>query len=124
MSAGGQRIDKWLWHARFARTRTQAQKLVVSGGVRINGQKVDASSALARPGDVLTIAAGNMVRVVRVAVLAGRRGPPEEARRLYEDLTPPNPPNPAGGTGPAGPRPTKRHRRALDALRPSVKDKD
>jgi ribosome-associated heat shock protein Hsp15 len=124
MTGGGQRIDKWLWHARFTRTRTLAQKLVSAGGVRINRLKVDAPAAIARPGDVLTIAAGNAVRVVRIAALADRRGPPEAAKLLYEDLTPPAPPAQAIPAGQFGPRPTKRDRRALDAFRRSSDEED
>jgi ribosome-associated heat shock protein Hsp15 len=117
MSSDSQRIDKWLWHARFARTRTLAQKLVEAGGVRINRRKIDASSALARQDDVLTIAVGNTVRVVRIVALAERRGPPVDAMQLYEDLTPPVLPAPPVASGPQGPLPTKRDRRALEALR-------
>ena len=124
MSGASQRIDKWLWHARFARTRTLAQKLVAAGSVRINRQKVAASSALARQGDVLTIAVGNTVRIVRVVGLADRRGPPDEAKGLYEDLTPPAPPTGAVPGVSLGPRPTKRDRRSIEAFRRSADDED
>ena len=70
----GQRIDKWLWHARFARTRSAAQDLAISGAVRINREKVRSASRLVRPGDVLTLAIGRAVRVVRIDGLAERRG--------------------------------------------------
>ena len=82
--AAAQRIDKWLWHARFARTRSDAQRLAVSGHVRINREKVSAASRLVRPGDVLTLALSSGVRVVRVAAIADRRGGAEAARRLYQ----------------------------------------
>lgn len=120
MSVGGQRIDKWLWHARFARTRTLAQKLVVAGNVRINRQKLDTSSTQVRVGDVLTVVLGDSIRVIRVAAFAERRGAPAQATHLYEDLTPPAPPAPTS----AGPRPTKRDRRALDDFRRSDDDGD
>ncbi len=80
-----QRIDKWLWHARFARTRSAAQRLAASGHVRVNREKVGAASRLVRPGDVLTLALGGGVRVIRIRGIAARRGGAEEARLLYED---------------------------------------
>jgi ribosome-associated heat shock protein Hsp15 len=89
-----QRIDKWLWHARFARTRSAAQRLVLAGQLRVNREKVTSVSRLVRPGDVLTLALGRGVRVIRVLNLAGRRGGFAEAQRLYEDH--PLPPS-AGG---------------------------
>ena len=86
--AEAQRIDKWLWHARFARTRSAAQRLAVSGHVRINREKVTAASRLVRAGDVLTLALGRGVRVIRIRALADRRGSFEEAQRLYGDDVP------------------------------------
>ena len=83
--AGGQRIDKWLGHARFARTRSAAQKLALSGHVRINRDKVTAASRLVRTGDVLTLALGRGVRVIRVLGVAERRGSFEDAQLLYAD---------------------------------------
>jgi len=80
-----QRIDKWLWHARFARTRAAAQRLALSGHVRINREKVKAASRLVHPGDVLTLALGRDVRVLRVVGIADRRGSFEAARRLYDE---------------------------------------
>jgi ribosome-associated heat shock protein Hsp15 len=110
---GRQRIDKWLWFARFAKSRSIAQKLVTGGKVRVNRDKIDSSSRLVRPGDVLTLALERQIRVVKILDPGTRRGPAPEAQRLYEDLTPP-----AVLTEPmvrGGPRPTKRDRRALDA---------
>ena len=91
-----QRIDKWLWHARFARTRAAAQKLALSGRVRVNREKVAAASRLVRPGDVLTLAVSGGVRVIRVVGLAERRGGSEEARRLYEEQGAWDKPAPSG----------------------------
>ena len=111
---GRQRIDKWLWFARFAKSRSIAQKLVMGGKVRVNRDKIDASSRLVRPGDVLTLSLERQIRVVRILDPGTRRGPAPEAQRLYEDLTPP-----ATLTEPVirgGPRPTKRDRRVLDAF--------
>lgn len=112
--AGRQRIDKWLWFARFAKSRSIAQKLVMGGKVRVNRDKIDASSRLVRPGDVLTLSLERQIRVVKILDPGTRRGPAPEAQRLYEDLTPP-----AILTEPVirgGPRPTKRDRRVLDAF--------
>jgi ribosome-associated heat shock protein Hsp15 len=111
------RIDKWLWFARLAKTRTLAQKLAVSGRVRINRRKNDSAAHPVRPGDVLTIAVESGVRVLRVTAIGARRGPASEARLLYEDMSPPRPVEPAAarprGTG----RPTKRDRRAFERFR-------
>jgi ribosome-associated heat shock protein Hsp15 len=87
--ADAQRIDKWLWHARFARTRGAAQRLAISGQVRINRDKDFSASRLVRPGDVLTLALGRGVRVIRIRGIAERRGSFEDAQRLYEDATSP-----------------------------------
>jgi ribosome-associated heat shock protein Hsp15 len=84
-----QRVDKFLWFARFARTRTLAQKLVTAGHVRINKRKTDNAAASVAIGDVLTLAIGNSVRVIRITALAARRGGAAEARLLYEDLAQP-----------------------------------
>jgi ribosome-associated heat shock protein Hsp15 len=78
------RIDKWLWHARFCRTRVIAQEKVQAGHIRLNGQRVAKSSAQVRPGDILTLSAGRDVVVLRVLALGERRGPAAEARTLYE----------------------------------------
>jgi ribosome-associated heat shock protein Hsp15 len=115
------RIDKWLWYARLARTRTTAQALAVSGRVRVNSEKNQSASRPLKAGDVLTVALDSGVRVLRVVLLGDRRGPASEARLLYEDLSPP----PAPPAAPrAGPRPTKRDRRQLDALIPGPERDD
>lgn len=80
------RIDKWLWHARFYRTRVLAQAAATGGLIRLNGHRVEKSSADVEPGDVLTLPKGREVIVVRVLALAARRGPPADAQRLYEIL--------------------------------------
>ena len=81
-----QRLDKYLWFARMARTRVLAAGLVSAGHVRVNGRKVDQPSRAIGPGDVLTISLQRDVRVLRVVAIAERRGPYEDARHLYEDL--------------------------------------
>jgi ribosome-associated heat shock protein Hsp15 len=88
---GWQRLDRWLWCARFLKTRALAAKLAGQGKVRINRIPTDKPHARVRPGDVLTFGLGPGVRVVRVLALGDRRGPAPEARLLYEDLDPPQP---------------------------------
>ncbi|HEU0223057.1 MAG TPA: RNA-binding S4 domain-containing protein [Paracoccaceae bacterium] len=85
-AAPGIRIDKWLWHARFFRTRSLAARMVAAGGVRVNRVRVTKPAALVRPGDVLTIALPGMVRVVRMVAAGERRGPATEARALYAEI--------------------------------------
>jgi ribosome-associated heat shock protein Hsp15 len=85
---GWQRLDRWLWCARFIKTRTAATRLAEQGRIRINRQRTEKAHARVRPGDVLTVGMGPSIRVVRVLALGHRRGPAEEARRLYEDLEP------------------------------------
>ena len=78
------RIDKWLFHARFYRTRTLAQAAAVSGRVRLNGVRVQKSGQTVKPGDILTLARGHEILAFRVVALAERRGPAPDARQLYE----------------------------------------
>ena len=85
-----QRLDKWLWFARFAKTRSLAAKLVVSGFVRVNGQRTDSAAKALAVGDVVTMALGRATMVVRVESLGERRGPAQEARQLYADLSQPD----------------------------------
>ena len=84
------RIDKWLWHARFFKTRALAQTAAASGRIRLNGLPVEKPHHAIKPGDVLTLTRGREVLVVRVCGEAVRRGPAPEAQALYEivDETP------------------------------------
>lgn len=120
------RIDKWLWFARFFKTRSLAAKTVSSGGVRSNGIHIKKSSALVKVGDVLTFAQSRDVRVIKIVELGTRRGPAPEAQLLYEDLSPivkddqkdvkmdrSHPDSMHYG------RPTKKTRRNLDAIKRS-----
>jgi ribosome-associated heat shock protein Hsp15 len=89
--AGGcevQRLDKWLWFVRLVRSRTSAAALVGDGKVRVNRERASKPSQTLRVGDVVTVAVRAQVRVLRVLAVGARRGPPAEARRLYEELTP------------------------------------
>jgi ribosome-associated heat shock protein Hsp15 len=84
--AKGQRIDKWLWHARLTRTRGAAAALADSGFVRVNGQRVRAASRLVHTGDVITVALEHSVRVLEVRGFVERRGPAATGATLYEEL--------------------------------------
>jgi len=83
------RVDKWLWHARFFKTRSLATGLVAGGHLRVNAHRVTKAAHVIAPGDVLTFVQARRVRVVRVLAIGARRGPASEARALYEDLSPP-----------------------------------
>jgi ribosome-associated heat shock protein Hsp15 len=119
-SHSGQRVDRWLWCARFFKSRTIAARTCVDGKVRLNRRIVAKASVQVRIGDVLTFAQGREIRVVRVAALAERRGPADEARLLYLELAETAAAVDAGsaaereaGSG----RPTKRERRDIERLR-------
>ena len=113
------RVDKWLWQARFFKTRTLAAKVVTAGKVRVNTVAISKPSRTIGVGDVLTFAQGKDVRVIRLLALGERRGPAPEARALYDDLSPPAPSTPKAPRHPGHDRvgrPTKRDRRAFDRL--------
>ncbi len=106
------RADKWLWHARFFKSRALAAKVISGGHLRVDGQKVLKPAHALRPGVTLTFLQARRVRVVRVTALSTRRGPAQEARALYDDLTPEQPaPPPAPGHDGAG-RPSRKDRRS------------
>ena len=118
------RLDKWLWYARFLKSRTMASHLCEDGRVRVNRRRRNKAHALIRVGDVLTFPQAKKIRVVRVLSLGQRRGPATEAITLYADLVPSASPKRAepaetvSGLRVAGSgRPTKSDRRALDRLK-------
>jgi ribosome-associated heat shock protein Hsp15 len=80
------RLDKWLWQARFFKSRTIASRLCVEGRIRVDGVPVDKAHHALRVGNVLTFPQVRRIRVVRVRALGERRGPAAEARTLYDDL--------------------------------------
>ena len=80
------RIDKWLWHARFHKTRSLAQAAAAKGHIRLNGRRIEKASAEVRIGDTLTVPRGKEIVVVRVLGCGIRRGPATEAQALYEIL--------------------------------------
>lgn len=123
MSEPSIRLDKWLWFARFCKSRTLAAKLCETGRVKLAGRAVSKPNQPVRVGDVLTFPLGPHVRVIEVAALGTRRGPATEAQTLYSDLAPPQPkaPLPPEDQPPAARdrgagRPTKADRRAVDRL--------
>ena len=80
------RLDKWLWQARFFKTRTLATRFVEKKRCRVDGRVTDKPHANVEPGMVLTFALGPKVRVIRIAALGERRGPAPEARALYDEI--------------------------------------
>ena len=119
MTAPGEklRLDKWLWHARFFKTRSLAAREVSAGHVRVNGEKTEKPARNVSPGDVLTFAQARRVRVVRIEILGTRRGPAPEAQTLYTDLSPETEKDPENPGFEGKGRPTKRYRRTLDLSR-------
>ncbi len=117
------RADKWLWQARFFKSRTLASKLCSGRKLRVNRQIVAKASAIVKQGDVLTFPQGNHIRVVKITELGARRGPATEAQALYDDLAPPLSGADVGTTkptaSPASKRPTKKERRAIVRLKSS-----
>lgn len=132
--ASTQRIDKWLWHARVARTRTTASELVSGGKVRVNRERVVKPGAVVHVGDIVTVTFGSSVRAIKVKAFADRRGSATEAAQLFEELTvSPAVPKPQvkgdkatgrdrpaeatpGRRDPGAGRPTKRDRRVITRL--------
>jgi len=127
-AAASQRLDKWLWCARLAKTRTQAAALVAAGKIRVNRVKTDRPAHAVKVGDVITASLGPRVRVLAVKAVGDRRGSAEAARLLFDDLSPPVAPPAAAAGGaegaaslprrdPGAGRPTKRDRRLIDRLK-------
>ncbi len=110
------RLDKWLWHARFFRTRSLATRVVTGGHVRVNGLRTTRAAHAVGVGDTLTFVQGRRLRIVRLVALSTRRGPASEAQALYLDLSPP--PEPPAQSGPARePRPASRDRRRIAQMK-------
>lgn len=84
-----QRLDKWLWHARVIKARTDAVALVEAGRVRVNGNRQQAPGHAVKIGDVVTIALDRGVKVLQIAGFSERRGDAIAARELYADLQAP-----------------------------------
>ncbi|WP_417456252.1 RNA-binding S4 domain-containing protein [Kordiimonas sp.] len=119
------RLDKWLWHARFFKSRSIASTVCKARKVRLDGSVVSKAAATVKVGQVLTFPQGAHIRVVKILALGTRRGPALEAQTLYEDLSPVEDQKkelaeekktaPALRDAGAG-RPTKAERRAIDKL--------
>lgn len=119
------RIDKWLWAARFFKTRSLATEAVLAGHVQVGGTRVKPAREV-RVGDTLEIRRGHLTWTIEVRALAERRGPASEAATLYEETKESQEAReqqrlerrlaqPLGAD--LGARPTKQDRRRLDALR-------
>jgi ribosome-associated heat shock protein Hsp15 len=80
------RLDKFLWFARLAKTRSAAQAIAASGHLRIDCRPIDRAHASIRAGQVIAFAQGPKVRVLRIKALPARRGPSPEAQSCYTDL--------------------------------------
>jgi len=120
------RLDKWLWFARFVKTRSLATKLIVDGRMRVNGAPTQKAHYTVKLGDVLTFPLGPHIRVIKVVALGSRRGPAPEAQALYEDLDPPRPAAPQQAASvpfeerkPGAGRPSKRDGRRISQLKSS-----
>ncbi|WP_373084545.1 RNA-binding S4 domain-containing protein [Sneathiella sp.] len=119
------RVDKWLWYARFFKSRSLAAKMVQSRKLRLNSIIQPKASTAVKADDILTFAQDRVIRVIKIRDIGVRRGPAPEAQKLYEDLAPPEKSKPVVEPGkgpvaqrdPGSGRPTKADRRALDKLR-------
>jgi ribosome-associated heat shock protein Hsp15 len=118
------RLDKWLWAARFFKTRSLAQQAVGGGRVQLNGERTKSAHEV-KAGDRVVVRVGDWRWEVKVRALSERRGPAEEARQLYEETPESRTERERRsdlrrwGTEPASTlkgRPTKRDRRLLDSL--------
>jgi ribosome-associated heat shock protein Hsp15 len=130
MSGGPVRLDKWLWAARFYKTRAAAVQAITAGRVDVNGATAKPAKALA-VGDRVRVRKPPFAYLIRVLVLSEQRGPAQQAATLYEEDAAGKAarerlaqqlriaPTPAfEGKG----RPTKRDRRELDRLRGDAED--
>lgn len=111
------RADKWLWQARFFKTRSLSAKLITGSHLRVNSEKVTKSAATVKVGDVLTFPQGNHIRVIQVDSIGIRRGPASEAQALYTDLSPPQPRDIGKPYAERGGRPSKAERRQGEQIK-------
>ena len=127
------RLDKWLWYARFFKTRSAATNAISGGRFRLDGMVMNKPHRQALCGQVLTFIQGDRIRVIKITAFGGRRGPATEASLLYEDLTPAHdvPVKTRGVKQPefearskGSGRPTKRQRRATDRLKARINDNE
>jgi ribosome-associated heat shock protein Hsp15 len=111
------RADKWLWQARFFKTRSLSAKLITGSHLRVNSDKVVKSATTVKVGDVLTFPQGNHIRVIQVDGIGARRGPAIEAQALYTDLSPPQPRDIGKPYAERGGRPSKAERRMGEQIK-------
>ena len=127
------RLDKWLWYARFFKSRSAATKAILGGRFRLDGMVMNKPHRQALCGQVLTFIQADRIRVIKIMALGNRRGPASEASLLYEDLTPARgafsktlkvkPPEFEARIKGSG-RPTKLQRRATDRLKARMNDNE
>ena len=79
----------FLWYARLAKTRSAAQDMARAGLIRLDGRRIERAHVAVRIGSVIALVQGGRVRVLRVAAVPARRGPPAEALTLYDELAKP-----------------------------------
>jgi ribosome-associated heat shock protein Hsp15 len=84
-----QRLDRWLWVARFVKSRSLGSRLCIAGAVTLNGMTVRKAGHVIRVGDIVVVPQGFLIRTIRVKAFGGRRGPPSEARLLYDETAAP-----------------------------------
>ena len=116
----GIRIDKWLWQARFFKTRGLAAKLVKSGKLRINGSSVSKPARNVSVADILTFPKEDDTRVIKIYELGRRRGPAPEAKALYHDLSPREKKSAQIASPSTNQKPTSRDRRALKKFKDNL----
>jgi ribosome-associated heat shock protein Hsp15 len=125
-----ERLDKFLFFSRAVKSRTLAQKIIETGAIRVNSERVTAPDRKVGAGDVLTMQLHGRIAIWRILDAGSRRGPASEAQSLYEDISPPVPPKgertsfeTAIAQRPSGAgRPTKKERRDTERLRGSDED--
>ena len=129
----GLRLDKWLWYARFFKSRRAATEAISGGRFRLDGMIMNKPHRQALCGQVLTFIQGDRVRVIKIMALGSRRGPASEAYELYQDLTPATklPSKTKKATQPefearskGSGRPTKLQRRATDWLKAKINESE
>lgn len=110
------RADKWLFFARFFKTRTLAAQVISGRHLRINGTHARKPAQAVGPGDVLTFPQGETIRVIEVVTCGARRGPATEAATLFLDRTPVTESVPRSPRFEGKGRPSKKDRRDIDLL--------
>ncbi|MDH5488705.1 MAG: RNA-binding S4 domain-containing protein [Rhodospirillaceae bacterium] len=120
------RLDKWLWYARFFKSRTLAGRFCNEGKIRLNQQPVSKANTNIKINDVLTFNLNNRVRILKIENIGTRRGPAAEAATLYLDMSPEIKKEdivisaPPAKREPGSGRPTKAQRRAMDKFKEDI----